>query len=340
MGAGETERSFGTSSTSGARTSSSRGSTSPTDMPSVSLLTPEGRGGIAVLRIRGTDARDRVRSLFRGRWPAPGGIAYGRFDEIDDALVADFGDSIEVSVHGSPVVVERMIACLGDRESPFVEGDRVQREAFELLARAPTLLAARVLADQAMGALSRAIREGRPVLDTARFGIALAESPPLVVLAGRPNVGKSTLFNALVRRDRALVSPEPGTTRDPVHELISIEGIPIRLADTAGLADPRDFIDREAMVRARREAERADLVIQVREADESPRGFSVINKCDLRRGEGTNVSALHDIGLDELRRSILSALGWTPIHVPGAPVVFTRRQAELLERGAPAEEIL
>lgn len=308
-------------------------------MPTVALLTPEGRGGIAVLRVWGEDARDRVQALFRGRWPAPGKIAYGRFGEIDDGLVADFGDSIEVSVHGSPVVVERMIELLGDRESPFVEGDRVQREAFELLARAPTLLAARVLADQAMGALLRAIREGRSVLETARFGIALAESPPVVALVGRPNVGKSTLFNALVRRERALVSPEPGTTRDPVRELISIEGIPIRLVDTAGLDEPRDFLDREAMARARREAERADLVIHVREADEAPQGFSVVNKCDLRRGDGWNVSALRGDGLDDLRRSILSALELKTVPPPGAPVVFTRRQADLLRRGAPASEI-
>ena len=143
-----------------------------------------------------------------------------------------------------------------------------------------------------------------------------------------------------MRRDRALVSPEPGTTRDPVRERIAIDGIPIRLVDTAGLDDPRDALDREAMARTRREAERADLVIHVREADEPPQGFSVVNKCDVRPGNGMNVSALHEIGLDDLRWAILEALGLHTAHVPGAPVVFTRRQKELMERNAAADEIL
>jgi tRNA U34 5-carboxymethylaminomethyl modifying GTPase MnmE/TrmE len=303
-------------------------------MPKVSLLTPEGRGGIAVLHIRGDDAHARIRSIFRGRWPAPGAIAYGRFGEIDDGLVVDLGDKIEISVHGSPIVVEMLMNALGDREDPQLEGDRIQREAYALLTKAPTLLAARVLADQAMGALSKAIREGRSILETARFGIALAESPPIVALMGRPNVGKSTLFNALVQRDRALVSSEPGTTRDPIRELISLDGIPVRLVDTAGLGEAKDTLDRQAMARTVRETERADLVIHVRDAGEAAQGFSVINKCDLMSGEGLNVSALCGTGLEELRRAILRELRLQPVHTPGAPVVFTRRQRDVLARGA------
>jgi len=309
-------------------------------MARVALLTPEGRGGIAVLRVRGSDAFDRVRALFRGQWPEREKIAYGRLGDIDDGLVVDFGDSIEVSAHGSPVVVRRLLDLLGDREDAGFEGDRIQQEATEFLARAPTLLAARVLADQAMGALSRALREGRPVLQTARFGIALAESPPVVVLAGPPNVGKSTLFNALVRRERAIVSPEPGTTRDPVRELIALEGVPIRLVDTAGLGEPRDILDREAMMRSRREAEIADLVVHVREAHEPARGFSVVNKSDLAPGDGLNVSALLGTGIDELRRAILTQLGIEPNHTPGAPVIFTRRQRDLLAQGVAIDKIL
>lgn len=307
---------------------------SPTETPRVALLTPPGRGGIAVLRVRDSA---RVRSLFQGAWPEPGAIAYGRFGDIDEGLLVDLGDAIEISVHGSPAVVDRLIALLGEPEAPWEGEDRVRREAHELLARATTLLAARVLADQAMGALSRAILDGVDVLSTARLGIALAESPPVVAFVGRPNSGKSTLFNALVGRYRAVVASDPGTTRDPVRELVSFDGIPVRLVDTAGLGVPKDALDEEAQRRTAREQERADLVVHVREPDETPRGLSIVSKCDVRPGD---VSGVTGQGLEELRRAILSELRIPAPPPPGSPVVFTRRQRDLLKRGASANEVL
>jgi tRNA U34 5-carboxymethylaminomethyl modifying GTPase MnmE/TrmE len=309
-------------------------------MPEVTLLTPKGRGGVAVLRVRGSDARARVREIFRGHWPRPGGISHGRFAEIDDGVVTDFGDEIEIGLHGNPVIVDEIVERLGSPVEFVPEGDRIQQEAYSLLQRAPTLLAARVLADQAMGALSRALREGRPLLPTARFGIALAEQFPVIVLVGKPNVGKSTLFNALVRRDRVIVSPEAGTTRDPVEELVSFQGIPVRLIDTAGRGTPKDELDAEAQARAEMRVRTADLVVHVREAEEPPVGFSVINKCDQARGEGRHVSALEGEGVEELVGDILSELQLRPVHTPGEPVVFTRRQRDLLVRAAPPEDLL
>ncbi len=309
-------------------------------MPEVSLLTPEGRGGIAVLRIQGSDARLRVQEIFRGRWPQPGGISYGRFADLDDGVLTDFGDEIEIGLHGNPVIVKKMMELIGTAVPYEPDGDRVQREAILLLQKAPTLLSARVLADQAMGALSRAVREGRPVLPTARFGIALSEVPPVITLVGKPNVGKSTLFNALVQRDRVIVSPDAGTTRDPVEELVSFRGIPVRLVDTAGKGTPKDAIDAEAQARTELRARISDLVVHVRQADEPPAGFSVINKCDLERGEGRNISAREGEGLDELIGDILSELQLRPFHTPGEAVVFTRRQRDLLIRGASPEDLL
>jgi len=82
-----------------------------------------------------------------------------------------------------------------------------------------------------------------------------------IVIAGRPNVGKSSLLNALLREDRALVTPVPGTTRDTIEEMISIRGIPARLVDTAGIRNNSDSVEELGIQRARQKVREADLVI-------------------------------------------------------------------------------
>ncbi|MFA5144784.1 MAG: tRNA uridine-5-carboxymethylaminomethyl(34) synthesis GTPase MnmE [Candidatus Omnitrophota bacterium] len=82
-----------------------------------------------------------------------------------------------------------------------------------------------------------------------------------VVVCGRPNVGKSSLLNALLKQERSIVSPIPGTTRDTIEEIIDIRGIPVRIVDTAGIIKPRDLVEKEAVRRSRRYMELADLVI-------------------------------------------------------------------------------
>ena len=84
-----------------------------------------------------------------------------------------------------------------------------------------------------------------------------------VAVVGRPNVGKSSLLNALLGRDRAIVSPLPGTTRDTIEEELSIDGVLVRLTDTAGLHTAADMIEQEGMRRARTAVERAELLIVV-----------------------------------------------------------------------------
>jgi len=81
-----------------------------------------------------------------------------------------------------------------------------------------------------------------------------------VVIAGRPNVGKSTLLNCLLGSDRAIVTDVPGTTRDVIEEQCVIDGIPFRLIDTAGLRDSDCRVEQEGIGRARRMIERADVV--------------------------------------------------------------------------------
>ena len=120
----------------------------------------------------------------------------------------------------------------------------------------------------------------------------------LVVISGVPNVGKSSLLNALLGMSRAIVSDEPGTTRDIVEEGISIDGIPLRLADTAGLRAAPGAIEREGVARAREIMSRADLHIHLLDASgapleeqfaalpqDLPRGATIIavNKCDIAK---------------------------------------------------------
>ena len=81
------------------------------------------------------------------------------------------------------------------------------------------------------------------------------------VICGRPNVGKSSLLNALLRQERSIVTPIPGTTRDTVEEIIDIKGIPVRIVDTAGILEPQDLIEKKAVERSARSIDLADLVI-------------------------------------------------------------------------------
>lgn len=351
----------------------------------VSLLTPPGRGGIAVLHVCGEGAGSLVRRLFRGRIgdrPAAGRLEQDG-ELLDEVLVRSVEgftgeETVEISCHGGNASVERVVAALeslGARRagaSELLERgvetgrlDRLRAEAWALLPGAATELAARVLADQAEGALSRAVESmdsgpaAERLLATSVLGIALA-SPRKVVLAGAPNAGKSTLFNALVRADRALVSPEPGTTRDPVRQLIAIDQVPLELVDTAGVGAPGGLLDRLSAERTAAALREADLVVFLFDAEAGARGdelgflerlaerrvLLVVNKVDAGRKrpllDSIPVSARTGEGLDRVRRKILEALDLRPSRVPGRPVVFTARQQDLLLRAvtgrAPLEE--
>ena len=166
------------------------------------------------------------------------------------------------------------------------------------------------------------------------------------VLAGRPNVGKSSLLNRLAGAERAIVTAVPGTTRDALRESIQIEGVPIIVVDTAGLRESDDEIEQIGMARTRQEMERADVVLVILEAGklEAPQGplpqaatrINVVNKIDLvpgaeagRRGDEVHVSAKTGAGLDALRAAILEAAGWTS----RGETVFLARERHLRALG-------
>lgn len=190
----------------------------------------------------------------------------------------------------------------------------------------------------------------RSVLATASQGALLREGMK-VVLAGQPNVGKSSLLNVLAGEDRAIVTEVAGTTRDVLRESIHIEGVPVHVVDTAGLRDTLDPVERIGVERTWREIEDADVIVHLvdsrvgwgdaeREIDSRlPDGIPrvrVFNKIDLTgeqvsRVDGVGhvsvrVSVRNGAGLDLLRQVLLDAVGW----VPEGEDVFLARERHLV----------
>jgi tRNA modification GTPase len=197
--------------------------------------------------------------------------------------------------------------------------------------------------DEAAARLQRLRLALGDILARSREG-SLLRSGIHVVLAGRPNVGKSSLLNRLAGEERAIVTAIPGTTRDALREAISIDGVPLVLVDTAGLRPAADEVERLGVERSRKEVAQADLVLAV--FDASSGDFSlpvapaaaaarvnVYNKIDLVPGfaapagerAAVAVSAKTGAGMDALRRAILEAAGWKS----HAESVFLARERHL-----------
>jgi tRNA modification GTPase len=174
-----------------------------------------------------------------------------------------------------------------------------------------------------------------------------------IAIAGRPNVGKSSLFNKLVERDRAIVTDVPGTTRDTLSETIDIGGVPIILTDTAGLRDTAVGVETLGIERTHRAMDDADLVMVVLDGttDGGPEELKilsrtsgrqrivVVNKCDLElfqrvndcnRSQGIKVSAQTGAGFDDLRSAILEVLNSKDLDSGGLLITNARHHDLLL----------
>ncbi len=124
------------------------------------------------------------------------------------------------------------------------------------------------LIDEALrGSLNAALARIKELLATAEAGRLYREGARLTIV-GRPNVGKSSIFNALLRDARAIVTAVPGTTRDVLEEVITIQGVPVRISDTAGLRDSADEVERIGIERARGALNTADIVLLVLDASQ------------------------------------------------------------------------
>ena len=313
----------------------------------VAIATPPGRGGVGIVRVSGGAATAislgicgtvEVRSAsVRAFRDAQDGV-------IDTGLALFFSapnsytgeDVLELHAHGSPVVLEVLVARaieLGARlaepgeftRRAFLNDklDLAQAEAVADLIDSSSIEAARAAQRSLQGEFSRAVgtvvegvirtrmyveaaidfpeeevdflsdaglrtqlqavrQELVALTHRARQG-ALLRNGLRVVIAGRPNAGKSSLMNALAGYDAAIVTNIPGTTRDVLREQINLEGLIVQLADTAGLRDEADVVEAEGIRRARRELEDADHVLYVVDAARENLSDAIAHELDELR---------------------------------------------------------
>ena len=176
-----------------------------------------------------------------------------------------------------------------------------------------------------------------------------------LAIAGRPNVGKSSLFNRLLQQDRAIVTDIPGTTRDTVSEIASLNGIPVKLVDTAGIREGSDLVERLGIERTHQAVADADLTLLVFDlssetteedrklqeslADRKP--LLVGNKCDLPKrftGECIPASAVTGAGILELQEAILNRLAPEGLATPESGAITNIRHEALLKECVAALE--
>ncbi len=236
------------------------------------------------------------------------GTLTGTISEIDSALF-DLVAKLEASVD------------FPDEGFHFVGPGEVERAIAGVVDRIDVLLSS--------AARGRLVREGATV-----------------VLAGKPNAGKSSLFNRLIGADRAIVTDIPGTTRDLVSEVADLAGLRVTLVDTAGLTESADAVEREGVGRATQAMASADLVLVVvdgsvagheagiSQEDVDSKRLTVLNKCDIGASsaldDAIRVSALTGAGIDGLVQHIHQKLGMGT--AADTPAVTNVRHIDLLER--------
>jgi tRNA modification GTPase len=334
-------------------------------------------------------------------------------ERIDEVVVTFFqkphsyttDDLIEISAHGSPVVLRHIAEIAMQRGArlaepgeftmrAFLNGriDLTQAEAVRDLIDSQTLYQARVAAQQLEGALSKRIspikqklvelialmeagvdfaEDDVPVLATSiildriaevRSGLAellrtfaygkLVHEGLTLAIVGRPNVGKSSLFNRLVERERAIVTATPGTTRDLVSETVAIGGIPVKLVDTAGIRKALDEAESIGIRKSMEALADADMVLVVLDASQpiheedqellkqvkERTAIVIANKSDIARSAWAqpglaaviSTSASTGEGIAELRHAILQKIGGDSGSAPEAGFLTNMRQASLV----------
>jgi tRNA modification GTPase len=314
---------------------------------------PHSYTGEAVLELQGHGGPRVMGSVLRAcldagaRLAEPGEFTRRAFLEgkLDLAQAEAVADLIEASSEEAARAALRSLtgefsAAIDALLSPLVE----LRALTEAMLDFPEEEVDAVHRSDAAARLERVKQQLEEVLAKSRQG-SLLGSGIHVVLAGRPNVGKSSLLNRLAGEERAIVTPIAGTTRDALREPIQIEGVPLTVVDTAGLREAADLIEALGIERTQHELHRADLILVIREAGQPesdalklPIGVQrvdVYNKIDLAAqfkapAGAVSISAKTGQGMDALRAAILAAAGWSST---GETVFLAReRHLQALER--------
>ena len=386
----------------------------------VALSTPAGRSAIGVVRLSGPASLAILRNLVRQDQfaPEPNRVVLKSVSTndgvLDQCLVTYFQaphsftgeDMVEISCHGSPVVLRQLIDLIQSHDARMAEPGEFtlracrngkmnlsQAEAIRDLINAQTQAAAVQATRQLSGELAQALQASKQELirvivilesaiefveddlpaiqlDEIEDTIArlmnnvssLAETYQAghllrdgirVAIVGRPNVGKSSLFNKLLRFERAIVTDVAGTTRDSLTESISLQGVPVSLTDTAGFREAGDKIEAIGIERTRRAMADADLLVlvidgscslldedhEILKATGAQPFVVAINKNDLPQVSGVDnlngakvvhVSALTDEGIPELTAAILQPFGSVDLESVGLLITDSRHHDLLL----------
>ena len=357
------------------------------------ISTPPGRGGIGVVRLSGPASLEIATSIFQAQsetqLSSPNRAHFGRVidaatAEILDEVILTFfksphsytgEDVVEISCHGSPIILGRVLQLTVDRGARIAEPgeftfraflnkriDLAQAQAVRDVINAQTEYQARVATRQLAGAMSIRLTPCKDALvevivhlesslefveddispetkerlltkltnvtkalttiaDSFSFGRYLKEGFDLAIV-GRPNVGKSSVFNRLIGSERAIVTELPGTTRDALYESTSISGVPVRLIDTAGIRETTDLVESIGITRSRSAMADADISLLVLDASEPltdddlqllnhlgpARRIIALNKSDLAIGIET--SSIPAVGVEALSISALTGEGF------------------------------
>ncbi len=353
------------------------------------LATPSGEGAISIIRISGKDSFSSVDNIFKGKTKISEAgthtIHYGKIlnqekEIIDDVLVSVFKnpnsftgeDSVEISTHGSPLIVQKIISellklsvrlaepgeftkraflngkmdlaqaeavadVINSRTEASLRGARNQLDGFlsqkvdslrEMLVNTSSLIELELdfaeedveflSLDQIKENLTKIIFEIDELLNSYSFGRVIRDGVN-VALVGKPNVGKSSLLNYILKESRAIVSEIPGTTRDIIREDVSIDGILYKLFDTAGIRLTDDAVEKEGVYRSREAVSKADVVLFINDAitgfdkllynqilglTSEERVVKILNKIDIAVDESFDsdikISALTGKGIDNL----------------------------------------